>query len=171
MSTRWLPLATLLVSSTAAIADSKVDQSAVHPEDGTSAIVGGETVPRGALAGHRRRARHQGLVHRHADRARRRAHRRPLREDRADARDREHDRLRAAGGIRVNVTRTTAYPNWQNDVRRRVIVAREPDHRVDAAQSSARAARSRRRSSRTSMSTSSASALTDMRGHGRRTRT
>jgi endonuclease G len=113
MSTRWLPLAMLLASASAASADSQSAQTVARPEPGTSAIVGGETVPAGrwpdtvAVLGTSGSCTGTLIA---PDLVLTAGHCANINPTRVVANTTDYAQ---AEGIRVNVTRTTAYPNWQ----------------------------------------------------------
>lgn len=113
MSTRWLPLAMLLASSSAAVADSQATQSVAGPEAGTSAIVGGETVPAGrwpdtvAVLGTGGSCTGTLIA---PDLVLTAGHCANINPTRVIANTTDYAQ---SEGIRVNVTRTTAYPNWK----------------------------------------------------------
>ena len=113
MSTRWLPLAMLLASSSAAIADSQASQNIAGPEAGTSAIVGGETVPAGrwpdtvAVLGTSGSCTGTLIA---PDLVLTAGHCSNINPTRVVANTTDYAQSQ---GIKVNVTRTTAYPNWQ----------------------------------------------------------
>jgi uncharacterized protein (TIGR03382 family) len=113
MSLRWLPLATLLLSTSAAKADSQSEQSDVRPSDTTSAIVGGETVPAGrwpdtvAVLGTNGSCTGTLIA---PDLVLTAGHCANINPTRVVANTVDYAQPQ---GIRVNVTRTTAYPNWQ----------------------------------------------------------
>ena len=105
-----------------------------------------------------RGARSEGLVHRHADRARRRAHRRPLRGDRAVQVIANTTDYAAQGGMRVDVAVDDRVPRLAAHVRRQRHRPRAADHQRRRRAASARAARSAASLQAMARSTSSASA-------------
>lgn len=113
MSLRWLPLATLLLSTSAAKADSQSEQTDARPGDSVSAIVGGETVPPGrwpdtvAVLGTSGTCTGTLIA---PDLVLTAGHCANINPTRVVANTVDYAK---AQGTRVNVTRTTAYPNWQ----------------------------------------------------------
>jgi endonuclease G len=103
----------LLATSSAATADSQASQTVAGPEGGTSAIVGGETVPAGrwpdtvAVLGTSGSCTGTLIA---PDLVLTAGHCSNINPVRVVANTTDYAQ---AQGIKVNVTRTTAYPNWQ----------------------------------------------------------